>query len=90
LFNVSNTYLDVQSVVVGGARSLGLAGYARHDGDLSVAPPGDKEVSDWVVVAPDPAAVSELATDARWTAIDRIGRTVVWTDDFSDVLGVLK
>jgi SAM-dependent methyltransferase len=89
-FNVSNTYLDVQSVVVGGARSLGLAGYARHDADLSVAPPGDKEVSDWVVVAPDAAAVSELAKDARWTAIDRIGRTVVWTDDFSDVLGVLK
>ena len=89
-FNVSNSYLDVQSVVVGGARALGLTGVARHDADLAVAPPGDKEVSDWVVVAPDPGAVADLATDARWTPIEQIPRSVVWTDDFSDILGVLK
>jgi hypothetical protein len=89
-FNVSNSYLDVRSVVVGGARSLGLSGYARHDDDLSVAPEGDKEVSDWVVVAPDRAAMAAIAADARWTPIEAIGRSVVWTDDFSDILGVLK
>jgi predicted membrane-bound spermidine synthase len=88
--NVSNSYLDVRSVVVGGARSLGLAGYTRHDGDLSVAPKGDKEISDWVVVASDPSAMADLASDARWTPIDQVGRYVVWTDDFSDILSVLK
>jgi hypothetical protein len=87
---VSNSYLDVRSVVVGGARSLGLTGFTRHDGDLSVAPKGDKEISDWVVVAPEPSAMQALATDARWTPIDQVGRRVVWTDDFSDILGVLK
>jgi hypothetical protein len=89
-FNVSNSYLDVRSVVVGGARSLGLAAYTRHDGDLSVAPKGDKEISDWVVVAPDASAMADLAADARWTPIDQVGRSVVWTDDFSDILSVLK
>jgi hypothetical protein len=89
-FNVSNSYLDVRSVVVGGARSLGLAGYSRHDGDLSIAPEGDKQVSDWVVVAPEAAAMGDLASDGRWMPIDQVGRSVVWTDDFSDILGVLK
>jgi hypothetical protein len=89
-FNVSNNYLEVRSVVVGGARSLGLVGYSRRDDDLSSAPEGDKQISDWVVVAPEPAAMADLATDARWTPIDQVSRSVVWTDDFSDILGVLK
>jgi len=90
LFNVTNTYLDVQSVVAGAARALSLTGYWRHDGDLSVAPPGDKEVSEWVVLAPDPSSVTDLAADSRWVAISAAPRTVTWTDDFSDILGVIK
>jgi SAM-dependent methyltransferase len=90
LFNVTNTYLDVQSVVAGAARALNLTGYWRHDGDLSVAPPGDKEVSEWVVLAPDPRSVADLAADSRWTPISQAPRTVTWTDDFSDILGVIK
>ena len=89
-FNVSNSYLDVASVVVGGGRALGLGGFIRHDGDLASVPAGDKEASDWVVLAPDRAALDDLAADRRWTPIEGVGRTVVWTDDFSDILGVLK
>jgi hypothetical protein len=90
MFNVTNTYLDVRSVVAGGAESLGLAGFVRQDGDLAAAPPGDKEVSEFVVLAPDPASVADLAADPRWTPIADAKRTVVWTDDFSDILSVIK
>jgi hypothetical protein len=90
MFNTSNSYLDVRSVVVGSAGALGLAGFTRHDADLTLAPAGDKEVSEFVVVSRDAAALGELADDPRWTPIADVDRRVIWTDDFSDILGVLK
>ena len=90
MFNVTNTYLDVRSVVAGGAKSLGLTGFWRHDGDLSVAPPGDKEVSEFVALAANPAPLADLAADPRWTPLSDAPRTIVWTDDFSDILRVIK
>jgi hypothetical protein len=90
LFNASNSYLDVSAVVAGGALAAGMDGLVRGDADLSVAPAGDKERSEWVAVAPSPAALAVIAGDARWTPIGEMGRSVVWTDDFSDILGVIK
>jgi len=90
LFNVTNTYLNVRAVVTGGALAAGLAGFHRGDGDLAAAPPGDKELSEWVILAPTPASLADLAVDARWTPIAQLDRPVVWTDDFSDILGVIK
>ena len=83
LINASNSYLDVRSVVAGGAMDVGLVGYARHDPDLSVAPPGDKEVSEWVVVARSAAALADIAADPRWMPVrpdhppDRLDRRLL-------------
>jgi hypothetical protein len=90
LANVTNTYLDVESVVVGAALANGMTGYARGDGDLAAAPEGDKEVSSWVVAARDPDALAFLADDQRWTPIDDLGPGTLWTDDFSDILSVIR
>ncbi len=90
LINASNSYLDVRSVVAGGAMDVGLVGYARHDPDLSVAAPGDKEVSEWVVVARSATALADIAADPRWIPFEGIDRRIVWTDDFSDILSVIK
>jgi SAM-dependent methyltransferase len=90
LFNVTNTYLDVRSVVAGSAKALGLTGLTRSDTDLAAAPAGDKEISEWVVVARDPASLAAFAADPRWRPIDGLDRSVLWTDDFSDILGVIR
>jgi SAM-dependent methyltransferase len=90
LFNVSNSYLDVRAVVAGAVMSHGLTGYTRTDSDLQAAPPGDKETSEWVVAARDPSLLAAFAADSRWRAIDSVDRRVLWTDDFSDILGVIR
>ncbi|HEY7523487.1 MAG TPA: fused MFS/spermidine synthase [Candidatus Limnocylindrales bacterium] len=90
LFNVSNSYLDVRAVVAGALVDHGLAGYSRTDSDLSAAPPGDKETSEWVVAARDSGSLDAFASDPRWQAIENVDRRVLWTDDFSDILGVIR
>jgi hypothetical protein len=90
LVHVTNTYLDLRSVVRGAAGALGLAGLAMEDRDLSNAGPGDKEASDWAIVAPEAATLAALAADPRWRPLDDGGRRVLWTDDFSDLLGVIR
>lgn len=90
LAHVTNTYLDVRAVVAGGGRAAGLVGPAHEDHDLSVAPAGWKEPSSWVVLARTSNDLGALATDPRWVPLDRIDHTVVWTDDFSDILSVLR
>jgi hypothetical protein len=90
LANVTNTYLDVRAVVAGGGRAAGLVGLARDDNDLSAAPAGWKEPSSWVVLARTTGDLGALTADPRWIPLDRIDHSVVWTDDFSDILSVLR
>jgi SAM-dependent methyltransferase len=90
LANVTNTYLDVRAVVAGGGQSAGLVGLARDDTDLTLAAPGEKEASSWIVLARSTADLGDLTTDPRWLPLDPVDRSVVWTDDFSDILSVLR
>ncbi len=90
LANVSNAYLDVQSVVVGAARANGLLGFARTDTNLAGIPEGDKEISSWVVLSRDPGAIAFLADEPGWVTLDTLGTGRLWTDDFSDILSVIR
>ncbi len=90
LANVTNTYLDVKAVVAGGSKAAGLVGLFQDDGDLTVAPPGEKEPSTWVVLAGATEDLGMLRTDPRWKPIDQVESTVVWTDEFSDILSVVR
>jgi spermidine synthase len=90
LANVSNAYLDVRSVVTASALANGMTGFARDDGDLAGIPEGDKEVSSWVALSRDPDALAFLAEDDRWTPVEDLGPGALWTDDFSDILSVIR
>jgi SAM-dependent methyltransferase len=90
LFNVTNSYLDVRAVVAGALGAESLTGFTRTDNDLSAAAPGDKETSEWVVATPDPTRLAAFANDPQWHPIEDVSRIVVWTDDFSDILGVIR
>jgi len=89
MFNVTNSYLDVRSVVAGAASSLGLSGRMWMDRDTTVAPDGDKQPSEWVVVATDPETVRRATPNAMWQEL-AADRDILWTDDFSDILRVLR
>ena len=90
LANVSNTYLDVRSVVTASALATGMTGFTRSDADLEGIPEGDKEISSWVAMSSDPAALAFLADDDRWEPIEELGPGTLWTDDFSDILSVIR
>jgi hypothetical protein len=90
LANVTNSYLDVKAVVAGGAQAVGLAGLFQDDVDLSVAPPGHKEASSWVLLARTEGDLAGLVADSRWKPIRGIDPTIVWTDEFSDILSVVR
>ena len=89
VFNVSNRYLDLATVVARQAVDAGLVGLVQFDRDLDDAPKGDKEPSQFVVLARDEAALEPVAENGRWEPIgDPPGR--VWTDDYSDVMSALR
>ena len=65
-------------------------GLHASDGDLDGIPKGDKETSSWVAMSSDPEALAFLADDDRWEPIEELGPGTLWTDDFSDILSVIR
>ncbi|MGH9943566.1 MAG: spermidine synthase, partial [Pyrinomonadaceae bacterium] len=88
VFHISNRSLDLQPVVADLARSRGLQALVFDD----TAPdqPGGKEPSQWAVVARRSEDLGALAEDARWRKLESDPNRRVWTDDFSNIVSVLK
>jgi hypothetical protein len=89
-FHISNRYLDLEPVVAEIARSLGATALTGSDSYLSNEARGPyRSLSKWVVVSASPATVAPLAKLEGWSqARGRPG--MLWTDDFSNVLGVFR
>ena len=89
LFNASNRYVDVQSVVVAGLRARGLPAVIPIDPDPASPPSPEKEPSGWVMSA---HRVDDLEPIRR--SIDTIEPPLStnrpWTDDFSDLISVIR
>jgi hypothetical protein len=87
--HVSNRYLDLIPVVANLAEDARLGG--RLLGDDETRDGGGTERSTWVALAPTAAALGDLGGDSRWSA-GLIGdpSVGVWTDDFHNLLSVLK
>jgi spermidine synthase len=89
--HVSNHYIDLLPVVADLARDAHLVAFARRDHVVSVSDAADgMTASEWIVLAKDKAVLAPLADDARWAEL--LGRPArrVWTDDYSNLLGVYK
>jgi SAM-dependent methyltransferase len=90
LLHISNRYLELQPVVVELARDARLAGAL---GESDVTPEqrvAFKHGSRWVALARSPATLSMLVRQPHWRVLDPQADVKLWTDDFSDVLGVLR
>jgi SAM-dependent methyltransferase len=89
IFHISNRHLMLGPVLARLASSLHLV--AREHVDLKEdAQVFGKRASDWVVMARAEGDLGPLAADARWVAPAAPPNTPLWTDDFSNVLSVLK
>ena len=89
-FHISNRYLDLRPVVSGNARSLGLPGLSQSYAVTPAAAKDGAASSIWVLVARDQAALGKLVHDPRWKRIDTRPGQPVWTDEFSNILSVIR
>ena len=83
-FHLTNRFLDLPPVLFEIARARGLHALLIHDD----AADSDLRATDWVLLARDPAVLQRHAAQARTPS--RIAGLSAWTDDFNNLLGVLK
>jgi hypothetical protein len=97
VFNISNRYLDLKPVLGNLAADADppLVGFSRQEQTLGVDVLQEdidlgKTGSHWVVMARKPEYLGSIATDGRWTKLEGQPGARVWTDDYSNLLSVLK
>jgi len=83
-FHISNRYLNLEPLLSGLSRRAGLVAFIRRDEERNVV---GRYPSVWVVMARNDSALGTMATDDRWR---RVQGDMVWTDDFSNILSLLK
>ena len=85
-FHVTNRYLDLVPVVQALAEAQGLAAILIRDNTKD----GMTSTSDWVLLSDDPASLSKPALAGFATPIEPRQDWRLWTDDFNNLLQVLK
>jgi spermidine synthase len=88
--HISNRNFDLAPVVANLARDAGLVCHIRNDREVSAEDFRNGAVpSEWAVLAESESALGPLAADARWRTPPAYAR-VVWTDDYSSLVSVLR
>lgn len=90
VFHISNNHLDLSPVLADLAHESGWSIRGRFDRGMSEEDERNvKAPSTYVVIARNRDSLRSLADDPRWRPIKPSGRAV-WTDEYSNVLSVLK
>jgi hypothetical protein len=89
MFHITNQRLDLARVLSGLLDDAGLAGLRQEHR------PGQEAGrlhfrSRWVAIGRTREALTFLSEDSRWTAIAVTPDSVLWTDDFSNIVGAFK
>ena len=88
MFQITNRHLDLAPVLARLAMDAGLVTRLQRYRLKKEGPLGNS--ADVVVVARRAEDLAFLDGDSRWQAIEIADGVGVWTDDFSNILGVLK
>ena len=89
MLHLSNRYLDLEPVLGNVARDLRLAcRIERHQPDEAQRDRG-YSASVWALLAREPEHLGPLARDRRWHTCDDDPGAGTWTDDYSNLLGVV-
>jgi spermidine synthase len=88
LIHVSNQYLDLKPVVGGAVHRQGWVAHWRASRPSAAELREGVAPATWIAVAPRLADLGGLPARAGWTRLDASRR--LWTDDYSNLLGVLR
>ena len=89
-FHISNRHLNLAPVLASTAEEAGLSGVLRSDRTLTdIDRTRGKLPSVWAVLAEN-SEVLMVLQDREWNALSTRDRIRPWTDDFSNILAVLK
>jgi spermidine synthase len=90
-FHVSNRYLDLHGVLAALARDAGLFCLRNDDAEVSASELREgKFASWWVVMARHPDDLDALRGDSGWTILQAAPGARPWTDDYSNIVSILK
>jgi hypothetical protein len=90
-FHISNLYLDLAPTLGALAQDGGLACLMGDDTSVSQAQTDAGRLpSKWVVMARSRSDLGTLGSDSRWVPLVVRCGTQVWTDDYSNLLRIIK
>lgn len=90
-FHISNRYIDFAPLLGDLARDAGLVCLVQDDLQLDTAAlAAAKTASRWAIMARSADDLGALAHDTRWQPVRRRPTSIVWTDDFSNPLGLFR
>ena len=88
VFHISNRNLELSEVIAELAKSRNLSCLSLLD--MTEQQPNGKDPSHWVVIARNATDYGELVSDPDARPLVSKDASKVWTDDFSNILSVLK
>jgi hypothetical protein len=88
-FHISNRHLDLAPIVARLADATNLVALYRSDAATGIAASDDKLASQWIAMARSAADLGALSSSGEWVAPVARSSTPLWTDDFTNLLGVV-
>lgn len=90
-FQITNRHVDMRPVLANLARDAGLVGWVREDTAVSEEDVrSGKFPSTWAILVRAPGDARGLAQDPRWKPLKARPDAHVWTDDFSNLVTILR
>ena len=90
-FHVSNQYLQLAPSLCALAQDAGLVCRADLDAPITQEQKdAGKYASEWLVMARRSGDLGPIATDPHWKPVTVQPGTKVWTDDYSNLLSIIK
>ena len=87
MFHVSNRYLDVEKLAASVLTAEGLLPFARHDFDEE---PLGKSGSHYVIAVRNVQDLDGIPNSKAWIRVDQPSGVQPWTDEFSNMLSIIR
>jgi hypothetical protein len=88
-FHISNRHLELAPIIARLAAANGLVATHRTDRPTELLQADGKTASQWVAMARSPSDLGTLTLSKGWSAPPLLPSTPLWTDDFTNLLGVV-
>jgi hypothetical protein len=90
-FHITNRYLELEPIFGRLAAEFNLTARTRNELESPVdLRSAGREPSQWLVMARSETELGSIQTDPNWEKVTVEPHTPVWTDDFSNIMGVLR